>query len=156
MKDNSKARILDPDLQNVYQRLHAGMKFRAQEDYYNYIRNKHHVIMKIYHNPRCAKSRAGLKYLERKGLDVEVRKYLTDGLTEAELKAILAKTGLLPFDLVRTQDTYYKTQLKGKELTDEQWISELMKHPVLLQRPIVVNGDKAVIAHSAEEIEEIM
>lgn len=156
LKDNSKARILDPALLNVYQRLHPDMKFRAQEDYYNYIRSKHHVIMKIYHNPRCAKSRAGLKYLEKKGFDVEIRDYIRDGLTETDVRMILLKTGLTPSDLIRKQEEYYRTSLKGKILTDEEWISELVRNPKLLQRPVVVNGDKAVIALAAEEIENIV
>jgi polyphosphate kinase len=156
LKDNSKSRVLDPSLVNEYQRSHPDMKFRAQEDYYNYIRNKHHLIMRIYHNPRCAKSRAGLKYLEKKGFDVEVINYLTDGLTELELRTILHKTGLQPVDLVRKQEEYYRLNLKGKDLTAEEWIKELAGNPRLLQRPIVVNGDKAVIANPAEEIEKIV
>lgn len=156
LKDNSKARILDQDLQNNYQRIYPGMKFRAQEDYYNYIRNKHHVVMRIYHNPRCAKSRAGLKYLEKKGFDVEIKNYLDEGLTAAELKNIIDKSGLRPFDLVRTQEEQYKTNLKGKTLNDEQWIDTLIKYPRLLQRPIVLNGDKAIVAHQPEEIEKIV
>lgn len=156
LKDNSKARILDQDLQNNYQRIYPGMKFRAQEDYYNYIRNKHHVVMRIYHNPRCAKSRAGLKYLEKKGFDVEIKNYLDDGLTAAELKNIIDKSGLKPFNLVRTQEEQYKTNLKGKTLNDEQWIDTLVKYPRLLQRPIVLNGDKAIVAHQPEEIEKIV
>lgn len=156
LKDNSKARILDQDLQNNYQRIYPGLKFRAQEDYYNYIRNKHHVVMKIYHNPRCAKSRAGLKYLEKKGFDVEIKNYLDDGLTTAELRNIIDKTGLKPFDLVRIQEEDYKTHLKGKTLTDDQWIASLVKFPKLLQRPIVLNGDRAIIANPPEEIEKIV
>ena len=156
LKDNSKARILDQDLQNNYQRIYPGLKFRAQEDYYNYIRNKHHVVMKIYHNPRCAKSRAGLKYLEKKGFDVEIKNYLDDGLTTAELRNIIDKTGLKPFDLVRIQEEDYKTHLKGKKLTDDQWIASLVKFPKLLQRPIVLNGDRAIIANPPEEIEKIV
>jgi polyphosphate kinase len=156
LKDNSKARILDQDLQNNYQRIYPGLKFRAQEDYYNYIRNKHHVVMKIYHNPRCAKSRAGLKYLEKKGFDVEIKNYLDDGLTTAELRNIIDKTGLKPFDLVRIREEEYKTHLKGKTLTDDQWIASLVKFPKLLQRPIVLNGERAIIANPPEEIEKIV
>ena len=112
--------------------------------------------MKIYHNPRCAKSRAGLKYLEKKGFDVEIKNYLDDGLTTAELRNIIDKTGLKPFDLVRIQEEDYKTHLKGKKLTDDQWIASLVKFPKLLQRPIVLNGDRAIIANPPEEIEKIV
>ena len=72
--------------------------------------------MKIYHNPRCAKSRAGLKYLEEKGYDIEIKKYLNDGLTESELKEVIAKTGEKPFYLVRTQEKEYREKYKDKEL----------------------------------------
>jgi polyphosphate kinase len=156
LKDNTKARILDQELRNIYQRIHPDMKFRAQEDYYNYIKNKHHVVMRIYHNPRCGKSRAGLKYLEKKGFEIEIRSYLTDGLTEQELKSIIVKTGLKPFDLVRTQEPVYKTNFRDKTLSDDEWISALVNFPNLLKRPIVVNGDKAVIATDPENIEAIV
>ena len=90
LRDNTKARILDPQLQNNYNRKTPEFSYRAQEDYYNYIKQKQHISMKIYHNPRCSKSRAGLKYLEEKGYDVTVVKYLDDGLTEQELEEIIA------------------------------------------------------------------
>lgn len=156
LKDNSKARILDPDLKNVYQRIFPGVKFRGQEDYYNYIRDKHHMAMKIYHNPRCSKSRLGLKYLEKKGFDLEVKNYINDGLSEAEIRSILEKTGLEPLQLIRTQEPDYRTGYKGKNLSDDEWISLIVSHPRWLQRPIVVNGEKAVIANPPEEIEKIV
>lgn len=156
LKDNSKARILDPDLKNVYQRIFPGVKFRGQEDYYNYIRDKHHMAMKIYHNPRCSKSRLGLKYLEKKGFDLEVKNYINDGLSEAEIRSILEKTGLEPLQLIRTQEPDYRTGYKGKNLSDDEWISLIVCHPRWLQRPIVVNGEKAVIANPPEEIEKIV
>jgi len=156
LKDNSKARILDPDLKNAYQKIFPGVKFRGQEDYYNYIRGKHHMAMKIYHNPRCAKSRLGLNYLEKKGFDLEVKNYLNDGLSEAEIRSILEKTGLEPLQLIRTQEPDFKTGYKGKNLSADEWISLLVSHPRWLQRPIVVNGEKAVIANPPEEIEKIV
>lgn len=112
--------------------------------------------MKIYHNPRCAKSRAGLKYLESKNLNFEIVKYLDEGITEIELKDIIAKTGKKPFDFVRTQEKDYKENYKGKTLSDEEWIKILVQNPKLLQRPIVIKGDKAVLANPPENIEEII
>ena len=156
LKDNLKARVLDPELLNEYNSGDPNKKHRAQEDYYNFIKNKHHIIMKIYHNPRCAKSRAGLKYLEEQGYDVEIKKYLAEGLSEAELKDVISKTGMEPFKLVRTQETLYKTNYKGKEFTDEEWIKILVENPKLLQRPIVVNGDNAVLANPPENVENIV
>jgi polyphosphate kinase len=156
LKDNTKARILDPELQNLYDRSDLHHKFRAQEDYYNYIKKQHHVVLKIYHNPRCAHSRAGLNYLEKKGFDLEIRKYLTDGLTEEELRQILDKSGKTAQELVRTREPLYKSEFKGKELSDDEWIAVLIQNPQLLQRPIVVNGEKAVVANPPEEVERIL
>ena len=156
LQDNTKARILDPDLKNLYGHSDPIHKYRAQEDFYNYIRKQHHLAMKIYHNPRCAHSRAGLKYIEKKGFDLVIRKYLTEGVSEGELLEIIQKTGMKPEELVRTQEKLFKTEYKGKQLTDAEWIRALTEHPQLLQRPIVINGDKAVVACPPEEIEKII
>lgn len=156
LKDNSKARILDSNLINEYNHGNAGQIFRAQEDYYRFIKNKHHIVMIIYHNPRCAKSRAGLQYLESKGYDIEIRKYLSDGITETELLEIIKKTGKDAFSLVRTNEPDYIDNYKGKTLTNEQWIKILVKNPKLLQRPVVINGKRAVLANPPETIEEIV
>ncbi len=155
LKDNTKARILDAGLLNNY---NAGeeKKYRAQEDYYKYIKNKHHIIMKIYHNPRCSKSRAGLQYLEEKGYDVEVIKYLANGITKEEITDIIAKTNRKPFDFIRTQEADYKANYKGKDFSDDEWIDILVENPKLLQRPIVVNGDKAVLANPPENVDSII
>jgi len=155
LKDNSKARILDANLLNEY---NTGDKqvFRAQEDYYKYIKQKHQMVMKIYHNPRCSKSRAGLQYLEEKGYEVEIKKYLVDGLTETELKEIIAKTGKEVLFFVRIHEKEYIDNYQGKEFSDEEWIKILVENPKLLRRPIVVNGNKAVLANPPENIEEIV
>ena len=155
LKDNSKARILDANLQNKYNE-NENQVYRAQEDYYRFIKQKHHVVMKIYHNPRCAKSRAGLQYLEEKGYEIEIKKYITEGLTEPELKEIIEKTGKKPFFFVRTHEKEYIEKYKGKEFTDDEWIKILAENPTLLQRPIVINGNKAVLANPPENIEEIV
>ena len=156
LKDNSKARILDENLINRYNKTLNNQVFRAQEDYYRFIKQKHHIIMKIYHNPRCAKSRAGLQYLEEKGYEIEIRKYLTEGLTDDELREIISKTGREPFFFVRTQEKEYIENYKGREFSDEEWIKILVENPRLLRRPIVVNGERAVLANPPENIEEII
>ncbi len=155
LKDNTKARILDPELKNRYN-IGEENKYRAQEDYYNFIKNKHHIIMEIYHNPRCSKSRAGLQYIEEKGYDVEIKKYLTKGISKEKLKEIIAKTGKKTFDFVRTQEADYKANYRGKDFSDDEWITILSENPKLLQRPIVVNGDKAVLANPPHDIELIV
>lgn len=112
--------------------------------------------MKIYHNPRCAKSRAGLKYLEEKMADFEIVRYLETGLNEKELADVIAKTGKPVFDFVRTQEKIYKEQFKGKTLSDKEWIKVLAKNPKLLQRPIVVKGEKAVLGNPPENIDKLL
>ncbi|MFV0593173.1 MAG: arsenate reductase (glutaredoxin) [Draconibacterium sp.] len=112
--------------------------------------------MKIYHNPRCSKSRNGLKFLEEKGCEFEIVKYLEKGISEKELTEIIALTGKKPFDFVRTHEQDYKDLYKGKVLSDEEWIKVLVKNPKLLHRPIVVNGDKAVLGNPPENINEIL
>lgn len=112
--------------------------------------------MKIYHNPRCSKSRNGLNYLTEKGFDFETKLYLTEGLNADELKDVISKTGKPVFDFVRTQEKVYKENYKGKNFTDDEWIKILVENPKLLQRPIVVNGDKAVLANPPENVEEII
>jgi polyphosphate kinase len=158
LKDNSKARILEPGLLNEYNLGDDDDEhvYRAQEDYYKFIKNKHHFVMKIYHNPRCSKSRAGLQYLEEKGFDIEIIKYMNDGISESELKDIIKKTGKKPFDFVRTHEKDYIENYSGKEISDAEWIKILVENPHLLQRPIVVNGEKAILANPPEIIEEIV
>lgn len=155
LKDNTKARILDRSLLNNYNHQNQDKPYRAQEDYYNYIRKKHYVVMKIYHNPRCAKSREGLKYLENKGYDIEIVKYLETGISEAELREIIEKTGKKAVEFVRTQEELYQRNFKNKEFTNEEWIKILAENPKLLQRPIVINGNKAVLANPPENIDHI-
>ena len=113
-------------------------------------------MITIYHNTRCRKSREGFGLLEAKGVEFQVREYLKDPLTFDELKALITKTGLKPIDIIRKEEAFFKQNLKGKELSDAQWIEEMVKEPKLIQRPIVENNDKAVLARPAEEIEKIL
>ena len=156
LRDNTKSRILDNALSNKYNRQQAEGRFRAQEDYYQYIKQKHQIIMKIYHNPRCSKSRAGLQYLEENGYDIEVKDYMKEGLTREDILSIAEKTNLAVFDLVRTNEELYKTAYRGRNVSDDEWITILSEHPRLLKRPIVVNGKKAILAQPPEEIEKLL
>ena len=113
-------------------------------------------MIKIYHNPRCKKSRASLKYLTEKDVEFKVIKYLTDQINENELTEILNKLGYSPFELTRTQEVLYKATLKDKNFTDEEWIRILVSNPKLIKRPIVVFGSKAILADPAEKIDELL
>jgi len=113
-------------------------------------------MIKIYHNPRCKKSRAGLQHLQSKGVEFEVIEYLKTPFTGDELKDVLMKMNIKPFDLVRMQEEVYKKQLKGKEFTDDEWVKILLENPKLIKRPIVVKEYKAVWADPPEEMDELV
>ncbi|NQT78324.1 MAG: arsenate reductase (glutaredoxin) [Bacteroidetes bacterium] len=112
-------------------------------------------MYKIYHNPRCKKSRAGLQYLKEKGVNPEVIEYLKTPLDESELKDILVRLHKKPTEIIRTQESIYKSDFKGKNFTDEEWMKILLENPKLIQRPIVVKGPKAIIGDPADEIEAL-
>lgn len=114
------------------------------------------MSIKIYHNKSCSKSRAALKEITQSGEVFEVINYLETLPSIAELKSILDKLKLKPFDIVRKTEKIYLEEFKGKELSDEEWINALHENPILIQRPIIVNGDKAVIARSEEAIDSII
>jgi arsenate reductase (glutaredoxin) len=111
---------------------------------------------RIYHNPRCRKSREGLTYLQSKTSDFQIVEYLKEGLTLDQIKEILLKTNLKPFDLVRTQEDLYKKELKGKKFTDAEWMDILVENPNLLQRPIIVGKHKAILAQPSNKIDEVL
>jgi arsenate reductase len=109
----------------------------------------------IYHNPRCKKSRAGLQYLTEKNMEFQVREYLKDPLSEAELSALVMKLHVKPLELVRTQEEVYRKELKGLELNDEEWIKVLVENPKLIHRPIVEGKYKAVVGDPPENIDTL-
>lgn len=112
-------------------------------------------MIKIYHNPRCRKSRAGLAHLESKKVEFEVVDYLKNPISEAELADILIKLNKSPMDMIRTQEAIYKSDFKGKNFSDEEWIKIMVEHPKLIQRPIVVKDYKAIWGDPAEEIDRL-
>ena len=109
-------------------------------------------MIKIYHNPRCKKSRAGLQYLQEKGIEPEVIEYLKNPLSEADVKDLLVRLHKKPTEIIRTQEAIYKSDFKGKNFTDDEWVKILLEYPKLIQRPIVVKGPKAVLGDPASEI----
>jgi len=112
--------------------------------------------LKIYHNPRCRKSREGLAILENSGKEFQIIKYLEHNLTEKELNEIINLLNISPIDLVRKTEKIWKENYKGKELSDKQIITAMLKYPKLIERPIVVNNKKAVIGRPSEEITNII
>ncbi|MCK5465766.1 MAG: arsenate reductase family protein, partial [Bacteroidales bacterium] len=112
-------------------------------------------MIRIYHNPRCRKSRAGLEYLQDKTGDFETIDYIRNGISREEIREILAKMNTPPSNLVRTQEDYYKKKLKGKDIPDEDWIDILAENPRLIQRPIIVTEHKAVLGQPPENIDNL-
>lgn len=112
-------------------------------------------MIKIYHNPRCSKSRAGLKYLESKKVEFELFEYMKIPLSEDELKDLLIRLHVKPHEMIRTQEDLYKKELKGKNFEDEEWIKIMVENPKLINRPIVVKNFKAVWAVPPETIDEL-
>ena len=113
-------------------------------------------MITIYHNPRCSKSREALQILREAGKEVEVVEYLKQPPTEDELRDVLSKLNLPVEYLIRTKDPLYKSEFKGKSLTDDEWISILVKNPQLLERPIVFNGETAVLGRPPENVDKLL
>ncbi len=113
-------------------------------------------MIKIYHNPRCQKSREGLALLERSGKNFEVVKYLETVPTKNELREVIDYLGIRPENLVRKKEALWRENYRGQMLTDEEILDILVQHPKLIERPIVINGKTAVIGRPTERILEIL
>jgi len=113
-------------------------------------------MITIYHNKRCSKSREGVCFLEEAKVDFQVINYLENLPTKSELKDLLKKLNLPAIDLVRKKETIWIEHYKGKELSEDQIIQAMIENPKLIERPIIVNGDKAIIARPTERINEIL
>ena len=112
--------------------------------------------MKIYHNPRCSKSRQTLKIINDSGQEVEIVEYLKVPPTEEELREILQDLNLPIEYLIRKGEEIYKTEYKGKELSDDEWIKALVEHPKMLERPIVVKDGQAVLGRPPENVQKLL
>ncbi|MBW1295103.1 arsenate reductase (glutaredoxin) [Aquimarina litoralis] len=110
----------------------------------------------IYHNPRCSKSRQCLSILEEKKEDLQIIKYLENPLTEDELADIITLLGVEPIDLVRKNEAIWKQEFKGKQLTNEEVVKAMIDHPKLIERPIVIKNNKAIIGRPPEKVIDIL
>jgi arsenate reductase len=113
-------------------------------------------MIKIYHNNRCTKSRCALEEIEKSGKEFEIVYYLETPPGKSELTAIIKKLGITPLQLIRKGEKVFAENYKGKVLTDEEWIDAMVAHPILIERPIVISGEQAVIARPTEKIKEIL
>ncbi|MEE9365002.1 MAG: arsenate reductase (glutaredoxin) [Cellulophaga sp.] len=113
-------------------------------------------MIKIYHNSRCSKSRQGVALLEESGVDFEIIKYLEKVPSKEELTTIIAQLNISPIDLVRKNEAIWKEQFKGKELSDAEIIEAMLSNPKLIERPIIIRGNKAVIGRPLENITSLL
>ena len=113
-------------------------------------------MLKIYDNPQCRKSRAGLEYLRAKGVPFEIIEYIKHPLSEPELGKLLVKLNRKPSEVIRTQETYFKKNIRGKSFNDHELIRILCEQPRLLQRPIVEKEYAAVIGDPVTNIDHII
>lgn len=113
-------------------------------------------MIQIYHNSRCRKSRECLAFLDESGKEYEVIKYLENSPTFDELKSILGKLGIKPIILVRQKEKIWIENYKTTILTDDEIIQLMISNPILIERPIVINGNKAVIARPIENAATII
>ena len=113
------------------------------------------MSVKIWHNPRCSKSREALRLLEAQGKSVEIYQYLDEAPSREEIKSLLLKLGIGARDLIRTKETIYK-ELGLKDVEDEEMlIAAMSEHCKLIERPIVITDTKAIIGRPPERVLEL-
>ena len=113
-------------------------------------------MLKIYHNPRCAKSREGLAVLQESGKPFEEVLYMKNAPSVGELKQMLSALKKPAIDLIRKNETIWRSEYKNKKLTEDELVGLMHKHPNLIERPVVMEGNKAVIGRPAEKIVEFL
>lgn len=113
-------------------------------------------MIKIYHNPRCGKSREGLNIVKNSGQEFEIVRYLENVPSKEELKSILKMLDIKPIDLVRQKEKIWIDNFKNKNLSGEAIINAMIENPILIERPIVINGNKVAIGRPPQNIENIL
>lgn len=109
-------------------------------------------MITYWHNPRCSKSRAGLALLEERGAEVDVRRYLEDAPTEAELRAVLARLEVTPIEMMRTGEARFKELGLTRDSDPETLIAAMAENPILIERPIGVTQGSAEIGRPPENL----
>jgi arsenate reductase len=113
-------------------------------------------MIQIYHNPRCGKSRNCLAFIEETGQEFKVIKYLEEAPSFQELASIIQKLNCKPINLVRVKEKIWIDSYKDKSLTDDEIIQAMVDNPILIERPIVIKGEKAIIGRVIEDVSEFI
>lgn len=110
----------------------------------------------LYHNPRCSKSRAALELLRARGIEPRIVEYLKTPLSALELASLLRKLGMQPAELVRRGEEVYRERYAGRELDDAGWLAAMVEDPRLMERPVAVRGERAVLGRPPERVLELV
>ena len=110
----------------------------------------------IYHNARCSKSRSACEIVAGRGIEARIVEYLKTPPSRDELCAVLQKLGMKASELVRRGEEEYKQHYAGRTLTEDEWLDAMAEHPILIERPIVVRGDRAVVGRPPEKVLELL
>jgi len=110
-------------------------------------------MIEVYHNPRCGKSRNCLAFLENANQEYTIIKYLEETPSTDELTSVLSKLKLKPIDLIRQKEKIWIENYKNQEMTDEAIIQAMVNYPILIERPIIIKGNEAIIARDMDKIE---
>ncbi len=111
--------------------------------------------VQIWHNSRCSKSRDASQWLAEKEIENEWVDYMKCPITTSELKAVLKKLNISAFDLIRKKEKIFVENWKGQDKSELEWIEIMVQNPKLIERPIIIKGDQAVIARPLENIEKL-
>lgn len=114
------------------------------------------MVFSIYHNSRCRISRQVLNVLQASGHQIEIIEYLKNPLNDKELKLLLQKLNIGPEELIRKNETLFKQKFKNKQFTENEWVRIIVENPVLIERPIVLKGHKAIICRPPEIINDFI
>ena len=112
--------------------------------------------LRIYHNAACSKSRGACELLAEAGVSAEVVNYLETPPTRAELEDLLRKLGMKPSELLRKSEPIFQERYAGRDLSEAEALDAMLTHPILMERPIVVRGDKAIVARPPERVRELL
>jgi arsenate reductase len=110
----------------------------------------------IYHNARCSKSRSACEIVAGRGIEARIVEYRKTPPSRDELCAVLQKLGMKASELVRRGEEEYKQHYAGRTLTEDEWLDAMAEHPILIERPIVVRGDRAVVGRPPEKVLELL
>ena len=110
----------------------------------------------IYHNARCSKSRSACEIVAGRGIEARIVEYLKTPPSRDQLRAVLQKLRMKASELVRRGEEEYKQHYAGRTLTEDEWLDAMAEHPILIERPIVVRGDRAVVGRPPEKVLELL